>query len=141
MKTWSEEDIAESYEDELEDILCPHCEERGYQVRLGPKILMPNEPRPDDYDQFLECGSCGWICPIYQIEQEATIKDAVETQESPFESKTIIESLPKRNFHKTGKKVTRGKKRDRNRLHRDDEINEEMKRHGDRVNVVFDSNP
>jgi hypothetical protein len=139
MRILTADDI-DDYEDD-EPIWCPLCLERGYQVRLGGKILMPNEPRPDDYDNFLECATCGFLCPIYQIEQEATIKDAVETIDNPFDSKTIIESLPRRNFHKTGKKLNPRSKGKKRMLHEDPEINEEMRRHGDRVNVVYDSNP
>jgi ferredoxin-like protein FixX len=48
-------------------------------VLLGEKILMPGEVRQPDYDQWLECGTCGFICPIYEAPKEETIKDAVET--------------------------------------------------------------
>jgi hypothetical protein len=135
-------DDIDHYEED-EPIFCPFCLERGYKIRLGPKILMPNEPRPDDYENFLECATCGWICPIYQLEKEASIKDSIETIESPFDNKTIIESLPKR-VSKTGKKIAvRGikRKRDKNKMHDDPEINELMRIYGDRVKVVHDSNP
>lgn len=113
MRIYAQEDIDEQYEDAPEEIYCPKCLERGYKVRLGPKTLLPNEPRPDDYEDWLECGTCGWLCPINAVEPEATIKDTVETIESPFESKTIIESSPKRT-NKTGKKIAaRGRKRDK----------------------------
>jgi hypothetical protein len=143
LKTYTQEDIDEYYEDEPEPIFCPLCLKRGYQIRLGPKILLPNEPRPDDYENFLECATCGWICPIYEVEKEATINDTIETIDNPFENKNIIQSLPKRKS-KTGKKIAargRKRKRDKNKLHDDPDINLEMRRHGDRVNVVYDSNP
>jgi hypothetical protein len=30
---------------------CPHCREAGFQVKLGPKIIMPGQERQPDYDQ------------------------------------------------------------------------------------------
>lgn len=138
MKTYTEEDI--DYEED-EPIWCQMCLKRGYKVRLGGKILMPNEPRPDDYENWLECATCGWLCPIYQVEKEATIKDSIETIDNPFESKTIIESLPKRT-NRTGMKIAaRGRKRDKNKLHNDPEIDALMRIYGDRVTVLQDSDP
>jgi len=114
----TEEDINEYYEDLPEKIYCPHCEKRGYPVQLGPKILMPNESRPEDYDQFLECPTCYWICPIHEIPKEETIKDSIETQESPYEDKLKLESAHKRRKSKTGKKIAaRGGKRRKRALH------------------------
>ena len=89
-------------EEEIETIWCPMCKKRGYLVQLGPKILMPNEPRPDDYDHWLECSNCMWLCPIHIIPDEATVKDAIEKQETPFESKPNVESAHKRRKIKLG---------------------------------------
>ncbi|MDW0258765.1 MAG: hypothetical protein QN829_08570, partial [Nitrososphaeraceae archaeon] len=47
----------EYYEDEVV-MYCPHCKAAGFQVKLGPKILMPGETRQPDYDQFLQCTDC-----------------------------------------------------------------------------------
>jgi hypothetical protein len=141
MHVLTADDIDDWDDDDPEPIFCPFCLKRGYQIHLGPKILMRNEPRPDDYENFLECATCGWICPIYEVEKEATIKDAIETSESLFESKTIIESLPKRKS-KTGKKIAaRGGKRKKRMLHEDPEIDALMRIYEDRVKVVYDSNP
>jgi hypothetical protein len=81
LKTYSEQDIKESEDDIPEDINCPHCLERGYKVRLGGRILEPNEPRPADYENWLQCPTCLWICPIFELPKEEEIKDAVETIE------------------------------------------------------------
>jgi hypothetical protein len=43
MKTYTQEDINEQYEDEIEPVNCPHCLERGYKIRLGGRILEPND--------------------------------------------------------------------------------------------------
>ncbi|CAN5443171.1 hypothetical protein BH18THE1_BH18THE1_09770 [soil metagenome] len=40
---------------------CPSCEEYGFQVALGPKILLKDQPKPGDYDLWLQYTSCGRI--------------------------------------------------------------------------------
>jgi hypothetical protein len=62
----------------------------------------------------LQCPTCAWICPIYEAEKEAEIKNAVETQESPFEDKFHLESIPPRNSP-AGKRAS-AKKRSKNAL-------------------------
>jgi Fe-S-cluster-containing hydrogenase component 2 len=132
-------DDIEDYE-EQEPIYCPHCEKRGYLVLLGPRILMNNEPRPDDYDQWLECATCGWICPLHEIPAKEEIKNAIETIETPFENKTIVQGAHKRR-HKTGKKINRNINK-KIKLSNDLDIQREMDQHGENnVHVVMDTNP
>jgi hypothetical protein len=78
MKTYSEEEISEYYEDEPEAIICPFCEKRGYRILLGPKILQPNEPRPADYESWLECPTSYAVIPIHEIPKEETINDILK---------------------------------------------------------------
>jgi len=85
-------------------------------VHLGPKILFCYEPRPDDYDNWLECPTCVWLCPIDEAYQEAVIKNAIQTIDNPFDNKTIIESLPNRTNKKGSGKKTLSKRRSRNKL-------------------------
>jgi hypothetical protein len=136
MKTWSEEDIAESYEDAPENILCPYCENRGYRVLLGPKILGPKEPRPEDYDSFLECPTCYEVIPIHEGLKEETIKDEVETQESAFDNKFILETIPKRSSPR-GKRISAKRSKKKIRLDDDPEIDALLRAYGDdRVRVI-----
>jgi hypothetical protein len=137
MRILTAEDI--DYEEEDETIYCPICENRGYLNRLGPKILGPNEPRPDDYDSWLQCPACDWLCPIFAVEKEETIKDMVETSDSPFEYQLKIVTVPTRLREQN--KQPRGKrtKKDKSKLHEDPEIDALMRRHGDNLKVVFDS--
>jgi hypothetical protein len=81
MKTYTEEEWNESYENELEDVLCQMCLKRGYRVLLGKKILMPNEPRPSDYDDWLMCPTCYWLCPIYEVPKEETVTNVIDTRQ------------------------------------------------------------
>jgi hypothetical protein len=140
MKTvYSEIDMQELDEDEDQPVYCKKCLSRGYRVALGPKILMPGEVRQPDYDEWLECPTCSLVIAKYEIEKEASIKDTVETLETPFENQTEVVGIPKRSSP-SGKKASSKRKRERNRQHlKDPEIDREMQRHGDGVNVVYDS--
>jgi hypothetical protein len=137
LKTYSEQDIKESEDDIPEDINCPHCMERGYKVRLGGRILEPNEPRPADYENWLQCPTCLWICPIFELPKEEEIKDAVETIESPFEQgKFILETIPKRGSA-AGKKLSAKKRRNKIKLDSDPEIDALLRAYGtDRMKVI-----
>lgn len=140
MKTYTEEDIKEYYDDEPEAIICPYCENRGYRILLGNKILMPNEPRPADYESWLECPRCYNLVPIHEIPKEETVTDAVETIDNPFEgSKFRLESIPKRSSP-AGKRALAKKRGKKIKLHDDPEISELMRIYGDMVKVVYDTN-
>jgi hypothetical protein len=124
MKTFTQEYIDEYYEDEPEPIWCPMCLKRGYQNRLGGKILINNEPRPEDYESWLECPTCSWLCPIHEIPKEETVSDTVETIESPFESgKFYSQNIPKCSSP-AGKKASAKRSRNKIKLDEDKEIDE-----------------
>lgn len=136
MKVWTQEEFNEQYEDALEPIYCPYCMHRGYKQLLGPRILQPNEPRPADYDSFVECLKCCAIIPIYELPKEETVTDAVETIENPFEGgKFQLESIPKRSSP-AGKRAIAKRSRKKIKLDEDPEINDLLRIYGDRVNVL-----
>ena len=137
-RTYSQEDLDSYYEDVPEDVICPYCEQRGYRILLGNKILMPGEPRPEDYDSWLQCPTCYEIIPIYAAPKQEEIKNTIETIESPFDNKPIIESLPNRTTKKSKGNKPSKLKRSRNKLRLDDdkEINDLLRIYGDRVNVL-----
>jgi hypothetical protein len=58
--------------------------------------------RTEDYDDWLQCNTCFFLIHYVEIEKEAEIKDAIENIDNPHESKTIIKSLSKRTFFKSG---------------------------------------
>ena len=135
MKTYSEQEIKELEEDLPEDIICPYCENRGYRVLLGGKILMPGEPRTEDYENWLECPRCYQVIPIYEGLKEETVADKIETVEGPFDDKTKFESVHKKRTSITGRKIApRGRKRKRI-LHDDPEIDALMRIYGDHLTV------
>jgi hypothetical protein len=143
-RVFHQEDINELYDDEREDIVCPYCENKGYRALLGPKILMPGEPRPEDYDSWLECPRCYQVIPIYEGLKEETVSDTIETTESPFDDKATFETVHKRRTSVTGRKTApRGiKRRKKGVLHEDSDINQEMRNVGvDNVRIIQDSNP
>jgi hypothetical protein len=133
----TQEDIEDYDNDTPEILFCPFCAKVGLEVVLGPKVLLPQEEKQPDYSDFLQCTKCARVIPIYQAEPEATIQDSVNTIENPFEEqKGQVLSAFKKRKSKTGK--TRRKK-DKNKLHEDKEVNELMRRYGDRVKVVEDT--
>ena len=135
MKTYSEQEIKELEEDLPEDIICPYCKNRGYRVLLGGKILMPGEPRTEDYENWLECPRCYQVIPIYEGLKEETVADKIETVEGPFDDKTKFESVHKKLTSITGRKIVpRGRKRKRV-LHDDPEIDALMRICGDHLTV------
>lgn len=98
---------------------------------------MPNEPRPADYDQFLECPKCSYAFAGHELPKEETVQDAVETIESPFEQgKFILESVKKRGSA-VGKKQALKKRRNKIKLDSDPEIDALLRAYGDdRVKVL-----
>ena len=143
MRKWkdvvSEEELLEQLEEEEETrSYCKKCLARGYELFMGPKILLPGQKRDEDYENWKMCPRCYDVVPDYELEQEATISDVIEKSESPFESgKTVIESLPNR----TGKRIkSRSNRKNKNVLHEDADINREMRQHGEHnVRVLQDS--
>lgn len=76
----------DEFKEDDEVRFCPHCLDYGFKEKLGPKILMPQEPRPVDYENWLQCVSCGTVYATHEVTKESEIKDVVETIDSPFDS-------------------------------------------------------
>ena len=97
---------------------------------------MLGEVRQPDYDEWLECPTCYNVIPKYEIEKEATIKDEVETVESPFENQSKFLGVSKR----TSKQGIKARKKRNKPHHKDPEIQREIDQHGnDAVNIIYDS--
>jgi hypothetical protein len=79
-------DFSEDDNDDEKFSYCKHCLDYGFQIRLKNRIYPENDPIPVDHDQFIQCHECGTIVPVYEIEKESSIKDVVETVETPFDS-------------------------------------------------------
>jgi uncharacterized Zn finger protein len=53
---------------------CQRCNDLfGVQARLGPRLMLPNVPKPSDYDLWLECRNCGTVYPKHETRIEAEI--------------------------------------------------------------------
>ncbi len=126
-------------EDEETKSYCKKCLDRGYQIFMGPKILMPGQKRDEDYENWKMCPRCYDVIPAYEMEQEATISDVIEKSENPFEQgKTVIQSLPNRTGKRNKSRVR--KRKNKYVLHEDSDINREMRQYGERnVRVLQDS--
>jgi hypothetical protein len=120
---------------------CPHCIQYNFHVKLQGRKLKPGEQKPSDYDQFLQCHSCGNIVPAHEGILESKIQDSLETIETPFESKFEVTGIAKR-ITKEGKLTSARKRREKQRPHhKDKEIDEEMRRHGsENVHIIQDTN-
>lgn len=88
------------------------------------------------------CYKCGNVFGIHEIAQDSDIRNTVETSDGPFEAnETVIGSIPRRTI-RAGQQATERRKKDRDRpRHKDADIDKEMAVHGDRVTVVYDSDP
>jgi hypothetical protein len=110
MKSYFLEDLPDENE-ELEKLFCPKCQKVGLDIILGNKILMPNEPVPPDYENWLQCPRCAWVCPIYEANRKETIEDTITTIENPFdESKGQVIGAFKDNDRMIKRKKKRKKK-------------------------------
>lgn len=133
----------DEFEDHI-DMYCPHCEKYSdIKSKLGPRILQKGKPIPVDHDVWKMCYKCGNVYGLHEVAQESDIRNTVETLDSPFESNQseILGANPRRTSRE-GKRLMDKRRKERDRPHhKDPDIDKEMARHGDRVTVVYDSNP
>jgi len=117
---------------------CPHCLEYEIHNKLQPRILKKGEVKPPDYDQFIQCYSCGNVFPIYEAHFESEIKDTLETTSNPFEGNESIFLATE-----TKKEQRRKGKKHKGRFsyqqeHEDPDIQREIDK-GLEVNILYDS--
>ena len=125
---------------------CPHCLEYEIHNKLKPRILEKGEQQPPDYDQFIQCGECGNIFPIYQSYPETEIKDSIDTVKNPFENESIFLSGETRKTQRRKRELRDSHKRGVKRYtskrlqqpdDEDPEIQAEIHRHGsDNVHII-----
>src|SRR4030095_393790 len=139
--------VVDFHEGENEDEkprLCKHCQDFGVVSKLGPRQAKQNEEPGPDWDQFMQCATCGTIYGLYEVKSEQNVQPFAQTTDNPFdEQKGQIESAHKRRNTKEGKKAMLKKQRERLRPHhKDPEIDELLRIYGeDRVKIVHDSDP
>ena len=116
---------------------CPHCLEYEIHNKLQPRILKKGEVKPPDYDEFIQCYSCGNVFPVYEAHYESEIKDLLETTDNPFEgNESIFLSVESRATQRRKGKKPRSK-RLKTLGHEDPDIAAEQKRHGsDNVHII-----
>jgi hypothetical protein len=115
---------------------CPFCLEHGLYEMLGPRILKPNEPVPEDYDQWRSCIGCGRTIPIYEQKFESEIEDVVESVDNPYDIGQNI--LGNENKKKSKRKSDMQRLKERIELEKDDDIRRELIM-GKNVNLLYDS--
>ncbi len=57
--------------------------------------------------RWLQCCNCYLVIHLNETPRREQIKNAIELTDNRYQDKTVIESLPKRKFSKTGKPVKR----------------------------------
>ena len=77
--------LVEYPEDKEPVSFCRSCLSYGHQSILKSRVYPKDKPLPADYDQWLQCHSCGEIFPIHEKKNEAMINDFVETIDNPFD--------------------------------------------------------
>jgi hypothetical protein len=71
--------------------------EEFFQVhaQLAPKIMMPDVPKPSDYDLWLQCRNWGTVYPKYETRIEAEISPIKEPMKGPKGKVQKVEKKPK----------------------------------------------
>lgn len=126
-------------QEEQEEILyCPICEKVGIRSILGAKILLPNEVKQPDYENWLQCVRCRWLCPIYQVEPEPTIQDFAQPIDNPFDNaQSQVLGTHKQGYKKTKRKSKKLEVKE-TFADKDTEVKEALRR-GNTVNIVQDT--
>jgi len=68
--------MVDFYEDEDEEEnprLCRRCRDFGVVSKLGPRIVKQNEEPGPDWDQFMQCATCGTIYRLYEVKSEQIV--------------------------------------------------------------------
>jgi hypothetical protein len=127
--------ILHSYDTKEKDPVsfCPFCLEHGLHELLGPRILKPNEPVPEDYEQWRSCAGCGRTIPIYQQKLESEIEDVVESVDNPHD--VGLSLLGNENKRRKGRKSDIQRVKERIEREKDPDIKQELRK-GNNVRII-----
>jgi hypothetical protein len=132
-------------EEEVRKMYCERCDkEFGVKALLGPRIMPLDlegkpEPKPADYDEWLQCRGCGTMYHKQEVKQEAKLGDFVETSDNPHDDKkSIVETLYKRGRGTTAKRLKEKKRKEQLDSIKDEDIKREV-RMGGKVTIEEDS--
>lgn len=86
----NENDIPTSY--------CPDCQEYGFNYLLKERIYPNGEPKPSDYDAWMQCHSCGLLLPKVNVKRLDEITGIKEPDNNPhdYPGKVAIEVMNKK---------------------------------------------
>lgn len=134
-------------EEEVRKMYCERCDmEYGVKSLLGPRIMPLDEdgkpePKPADYDEWLQCRGCGTMYRKQEVKQEAKLGDFVETSDNPHDDKkSEITSLYSRGSERgtTAKRLKQNKRKEQLDSIKDEDIKREVKMGGE-VTIEEDS--
>ena len=130
--------VVPSYDTRETDPLsfCPFCLEHGLYEILGPRILKPNEPLPEDYDQWRSCAGCGRTIPVYEQKFESEIEDVIESADNPHDVGPTV--VGNENKKRKGRKSDIQRLKERIEQEKDEDIKRELTS-GNIVTVMEDS--
>lgn len=131
-------------EEEVRKTYCERCDKEYGVKALGPRIMplddkgLP-EPKPLDYDLWLQCRGCGTMYHKQEVKQEAKLGDFVETSDNPHDDKkSEITSVYPRGKGTTAKRLKQKKRKEQLDSIKDEDIKREIKA-GGKVTIEEDS--
>jgi hypothetical protein len=81
----SKPQIMDFTEDEPEQVqYCKHCLDFNVRSPLKDRIYPDGQDEPDK-ENWRMCYECGSVYAVYELDNEATVKDTIETIENPHE--------------------------------------------------------
>lgn len=101
-----------SHADEKREVrFCSRCEE-GYGILsvLKGRVLGVGEPRPADYDLFVQCHNCGTVYPKHETRIEAEIGPIREPMTGPKGKVQSVEKKPKQRIGRGSNPRLKGNK-------------------------------
>jgi len=114
---------------------CRHCLEYEIHNKLQPRILEKGQAKPPDYDQFIQCYTCGNTFAIHETFTESKIKDSVQTTDNPFENESTFLSIDSRATQRRKGKKHKG--RFSYKEQEDPDIHTEIEKYGsDNVRII-----
>ena len=101
---------------------------------VRPKIMMLGDPKPSDYDLWLECRNCGTLYPKHEVKVEPELEPIKEPSDGKQSKSQVIETKPKKRTGRGSNPRLKGNKWEI----KDEELKAELK--GGVVLLAYQSN-
>jgi hypothetical protein len=117
-------------EDEEDVAYCPDCSEyRNKLHRLGPLIILNNDPLPADYDNWKQCGYCYKKVAIYDVRHEGGLHTDIEGVRNAFDfGSAQMKGVHKKGLHNRMKDIAaKNKSKEQSDYSKDKEVMQEVR--------------